>query len=73
MRERVNLEVQRIQASNWHAEGQDFAVTADLVDVLRDFGPGVYSIALRAPVNGEIVVVSEHSIFYEIDPPEGYE
>ena len=72
-RERVNLEVQWIPASNWHAEGQDFAVTADLVDVLRDFGPGVYSIALWAPVNGETVVVSEHSIFSEIDPPEGYE
>ena len=71
-RESVDILVPWIPASVWHAEGQQFAVTADLSDVLEKHGPGVYKVVLWAPVNGQTVVVSEYSIFHEVEIPEGY-
>ena len=62
-----------ITASKLHTSGDGFAVTANIASVLKQHGPGVYSIMVWAPVNGQEIPVSNYSIFYEIQPPDGYE
>ena len=71
-RDEVILPVQWVPATTWWASDMEFAVVADLGEVLKVHGPGVYNIVVWAPVNVETVVVSEYSIFHETNPPEGY-
>ena len=63
-RDEVELQVKWIAASTWRTGDQEFVVTADLDELIREHGAGVYEVALWTPVNGETVVVAE--------PPEGY-
>ena len=58
------------------AEGGFFSVTADLEEVLDEYGPGVYTVLLLAnledgPVDEE-QVISEYSVFHRVRPPETY-
>lgn len=69
---KLTVTVPWITASDWKAGGESFAVKADLSDVLAVYGPGVYSVLLWGPISGEWLVISEYSIFHEIEPPEGY-
>lgn len=62
-----------ITAREWTASGQEFAVNADLSEVLAVYGPGVYSVVVWGQIDGEQAVISEYSIFHEIEPPGGYE
>lgn len=52
-----------ITAEEWVADGQRFAVTADLSELLAEHGAGVYSLAVWGPIEGERAVISEYSIF----------
>lgn len=61
-----------ITASQWTARGQTFAVRADISDLLRQRGDGVYSISVWGIIAGADVVISEYSIFYGITPPDTY-
>lgn len=66
-----------ITASWWQARGNRFGVTANLWEVTRWHGPGVYTVVLaHRNVQGEgreeTVVLSEYAIFYEVEPPGGY-
>lgn len=66
-----------ITASWWQARGNRFGVTANLWEVTRRHGPGVYTVVLahrRAQGEGkeEMVTLSEYAIFYEVEPPGGY-
>lgn len=55
----------------WKTEGDDFAVSADISNLLDQHGDGVYTTVLWAEVNGEDVPISEYSIF--IPPYESAE
>ena len=70
--ERQTLPVPWLPASTWKTDAMDFAVVADLTEVLAEHGPGVYSVAVRAMINGASIMVSDHYIFYEVAPPRGY-
>ena len=61
-----------ITAREWRANGDSFAVKADLKKVIEKHGEGVYTIMVWAKPGGEDVVISQYSIFYEIAPPTGY-
>ncbi len=52
-----------ITATNWSAQDREFAVSADISDLLQQYGDGVYSILLWGEINGEDVPISEYSIF----------
>ena len=62
-----------ITASEWLTNGSEFAVTANIASVLKQHGPGVYSVMVWAPVNGHEIPISEYSIFHEIPRPQGYD
>ena len=61
-----------ITAQNWRAGGDTFAVVADLSNLIRQNGPGVYTIVVWARLMGDDNVVSQYSIFHGITPPDGY-
>ena len=61
-----------LDASNWKLETHSFEVRADLGPVLRQHGPGIYTVVLWANINGEQRIVSEFPIYYETEPPDGY-
>ena len=61
-----------ITASEWQASGETFSVRADISDLLREHGNGVYSITVWGTIAGEDAVISEYSIFHGITPPDTY-
>ncbi len=61
-----------ITASRWTANGKTFAVTADLIGVLREHGDGVYTVLLWGNTDGDDVVISQYSIFHGVTPPDTY-
>lgn len=61
-----------ITAQEWTAQGESFAVAADLSEVLRSHGDGVYTIAVWGTIDGGAEVISQYSIFHGVIPPGGY-
>ncbi len=68
-----NIRVPWVTASHWVAKGEQLAVRADIGPVLESHGPGVYSVIVWGKHLGEDVVVSEHSMFYKVLPPDTYD
>ena len=58
-----------ITAKTWSIHDQDFAVSADITDLLLAHGTGVYTIVLWGEINGEDEPISEYSIFVTTLPP----
>ena len=71
-RDEQTIIVPLITASEWTARGTDFSVTADISGLLSDYGPGVYTVTLWGEMGGEDALISEYSIFHEIEPPDTY-
>ena len=65
--------VSDITASEWQVNGGKFSVKADLSGLLKEHGPGVYTVLLWGTLDDEAEVISQYSIFYEVTPPDGYE
>ena len=61
-----------ITARSWTADGVSFRATADIGEVLGEYGAGVYTILVWAPMDGERVIISEYSIFHAVTPPDTY-
>ena len=57
-------------------EGRDFAVAADMGDLLLEHGPGVYTAVLLADLEGVqkyyMQPLMQYSIFHEVEAPGGY-
>ena len=62
-----------INASAWNVSGRAFSVIADISDVLKEYGAGVYSIIVLARIDDEGAFISQYSIFYGITPPNTYD
>lgn len=63
-----------VTARRWVAEGNEFAVEANVSRLLQQNGKGVYTVmvwALDQP-EGDIVI-SHYSVFHRINPPKGYD
>lgn len=67
------IEVPWVTASAWTASGTDFSVSADVSDLLTEYGTGVYTILLWGEIGGMDVPVSQYSIFYQTEPPDTYD
>ena len=62
-----------ITASEWKAEANEFAVAADVGQILEEYGPGVYDVHMAAMLDGELQTMSVYSIFYRTEPPTVYD
>ena len=69
---KATVTVPWIDASRWSVKDHSFEVHADVGEVLDEHGHGIYTIVLRANVDGESAVVSEYLILHETEPPAGY-
>ncbi len=67
------ITVRWLTASMWIAQGTEFAVTADIGDLLTKYGPGVYTILLWSEIDGQDIPVSQYSIFHNVNPPDTYD
>jgi hypothetical protein len=69
----VPVTVPWITASKWTAADEKFSVTADLSDVIKQHGKGVYTVFLWGNMeDGEMDPISEYSIFHGVTPPGTY-
>ncbi len=56
----------------WKASGNEFSVEVPLSGLLNEYGPGVYTVVLWNIVDNDDVVISEYSIYYDVEPPSTY-
>ena len=72
----TEFSVQVLKAQDLEVEGREFRLAADLEDLLDEHGPGVYTVALLAELEGvgtgELQVISEYSVFHQVRAPETY-
>ncbi len=61
-----------ITATEWDVDSDSFSVVADLNDLVKVHGDGVYSVMIWAVISGERTVVSQYSIFHGVTPPDTY-
>ena len=70
------ISIYATKARELTAEGDHFALAADLTGLLEEHGPGVYTVILIAGLSGDTgdegEIISEYSIFHEIRPPRTY-
>lgn len=59
-------------ASDWTVIGRRFRVSADISGLLRDHGPGVYTVLVFQRMGETTERVAEHSLFYRVRIPEDY-
>ena len=71
-RSSVTRTIPWITAKTWSVRGDSFDVVADIGNIIRQYGVGVYTIVVWARLLGDDNVVSQYSIFHEITPPDGY-
>ena len=71
----VPVTVPWVTASRLQTQGRSFEARASIQDVLRQHGSGVYSIIVWGDLaeHDESVVISQYSIFHQIDPPTTYD
>ncbi len=67
-----SITVPWITAGSWNADGTSFEASADIDDLLSEYGAGVYTITIWGPIHGENVIISEYSIFHGVTPPDTY-
>ena len=65
-RKGTQIVVPWITAGRWQVANDAFMVAADISDVLRKHGDGVYTIVVWGVVDGEDVVISKYSIFVDV-------
>ena len=68
-----SMTVPWITALDWVAAGDRFSLSADIGNILKTHGPGVYTVAVWGQLDGESAIVSEYSIFHDVVPPDTYD
>ena len=67
-----SITVPWVTALDWVAAGDRFSLSADIGDILKTHGPGVYEVAVWGHLDGERAIVSKYSIFHDVVPPDTY-
>ena len=60
-------------ARKWRVRHNSFHITADMARILRDHGPGIYTVTLsldQPPAGSR--TIAQYSIFHRIHPPKGH-
>ncbi len=52
-----------ITADEWTSDSENFTISADISNLLAQYGDGVYTILLWSDINSERIPISEYSIF----------
>lgn len=71
-KEALPIVSQKIKMSKFKLSGGNFAVSADIEEVLDTWGPGVYQVNLFGVLDGEVELISEYAIFHSTPRPVGY-
>ena len=61
-----------VTADRFTVTGNTFMVEANVGSILRQHGPGVYTVAVWANIGSERAIIAEHSIFHGVEPPDTY-
>ena len=56
----------------WTVMGDSFEIKANIINQLKQHGPGVYTAAVYGWVGEKSIQIASHSIFHEIPVPDGY-
>ena len=67
------ITVPYITALAYTTHNKGFSFRADLSDLLSKHGDGVYSFMIWGEIRGEVVVISQYSIFHGVTPPNTYD
>ena len=59
-----------ITADVYNVSDEEFALEADVSDVLDHHGPGVYTVQVWATLEGQPAVISAVSVFHVVEVPE---
>ena len=68
----LSATIKMITALEWTVGPDEFAVTANLADLLAEHGKGVYTVLVIGAIGGKELVISQYSIFHDIIPPNAY-
>ena len=71
-KETLPIASQKIKMSKFQLDGDNFAIGADIGDVLDTWGRGVYQVNLFGVLDGEVELISEYTIFHGIPRPIAY-
>ena len=61
-----------VVADKWEERATYFHVSANIGDVLDQYGAGVYRIVLWGAIDGEKAMVGDYPIFHQVAAPDGY-
>ena len=70
--ERRQVTAPWVTASTWEVEGDAFSFAADIAEVLEKNDSGVYTVVVWGVIKGMDVIISQHSMFHELTPPDTY-
>ena len=71
--ETVSSSIPYINSDEWHVDERSFAIRARIDELLAAYGPGVYTVLVYGPVDGESTLILEYPIFYKTDIPATYD
>ena len=72
-KEPETVSVPWITATVWKWEDMSFEVEADISEVLRVHGDGIYTLMINAQVDGKPEWIAQYSIFRGVEPPDIYQ
>lgn len=58
--------------NHWTVLDDHFEIKANIIDQLKQHGPGVYTVAVYGSVGDRSIEVASYSIFHEVPVPDGY-
>ena len=64
--------VEYVVADKWAVTPERFQVSADIGDLLREKGKGVYQLVFWGSVDGEPQAIADYWLFHEVKAPSGY-
>ena len=62
-----------INAGEWLVARESFSIRANIDELLASWGPGVYTVLVYGPVDGESTLILEYPIFYRVGRPATYD
>ena len=68
----VTYDVPATTTNHWTVQGDIFEIKANIIDQLKQHGPGVYTVVVYGWVEEQSIELATYSIFHDIQVPDGY-